>query len=151
MPKHQLKPISKKKAPKKLGKKYPIPETLNILREPEYLLNQYLNKIICGDTLTVMKQLPSSSVDLIVTSPPYNLKNSTGNGMSVNTKSGKWDDKIEYCNHCGKSVVFGSGRFVNRVPDFNDILTRMDNGLEFPLGDFVCGECDNDSSLGDEN
>ena len=49
-----------------------------------------LNKIICGDCLDVMKQLPNNSVDLIVTSPPYNLKNSTGNGMSVNTKSGKW-------------------------------------------------------------
>ncbi len=49
-----------------------------------------LNKIICGDCLEVMKQLPSKSIDIVVTSPPYNLKNSTGNGMSVNTKSGKW-------------------------------------------------------------
>ena len=49
-----------------------------------------LNKIICGDTMEVMKQLPSNSIDLVVTSPPYNLKNSTGNGMSANTKSGKW-------------------------------------------------------------
>lgn len=37
-----------------------------------------------------MRQLPSQSVDLVVTSPPYNLKNSTGNGMKSNTKSGKW-------------------------------------------------------------
>ncbi|HLD83754.1 MAG TPA: hypothetical protein VI979_02790, partial [archaeon] len=41
----------------------------------------FLNKIICGDALTVMKQIPDESVDLIITSPPYNLKNSTGNGM----------------------------------------------------------------------
>jgi modification methylase len=37
-----------------------------------------------------MKDLPDNSVDLVVTSPPYNLKNSTGNGMKPCTTSGKW-------------------------------------------------------------
>lgn len=37
-----------------------------------------------------MRQFPSGSIDLIVTSPPYNLKNSTGNGMKPCTTSGKW-------------------------------------------------------------
>jgi modification methylase len=36
-----------------------------------------------------MKDIPSDSVDLIVTSPPYNLKNSTGNGMK-DGRGGKW-------------------------------------------------------------
>lgn len=53
-------------------------------------INKYIDKIICGDSLEVMKQIPSESIDLVVTSPPYNLKNSTGNGMKANTKSGKW-------------------------------------------------------------
>lgn len=51
---------------------------------------QYINKIVCGDTIDIMKNMPSNSIDLVVTSPPYNLKNSTGNGMSHNTKTGKW-------------------------------------------------------------
>ncbi|MDO4988161.1 MAG: site-specific DNA-methyltransferase [Synergistes sp.] len=38
-----------------------------------------------------MKQLPSESVDLVVTSPPYNLKNSTGNGMK-DGRGGKWSN-----------------------------------------------------------
>lgn len=33
---------------------------------------EYLNKIICGDTLTFLKQLPDDIVDTGVTSPPYN-------------------------------------------------------------------------------
>ena len=37
-----------------------------------------------------MREMPDKSVDLFVTSPPYNLKNSTGNGMKHNTRSGKW-------------------------------------------------------------
>jgi len=48
-----------------------------------------LNKIVCGDCLDVMKQIPDKSINLIVTSPPYNLKNSTGNGMK-DGRGGKW-------------------------------------------------------------
>jgi len=49
----------------------------------------FLNRIICGDCLEVMRQIPDNSVDLAVTSPPYNLKNSTGNGMK-DGRGGKW-------------------------------------------------------------
>jgi len=52
----------------------------------------------------------------------------------------------EICNHCGRSVSSGSGLFVNRIPDFNDIETRIVNGLNFPEGDFICRECDIQSS-----
>ena len=49
----------------------------------------FLNKIICGDAVATMKNIPNDSVDLIITSPPYNLKNSTGNGMK-DGRGGKW-------------------------------------------------------------
>lgn len=54
-------------------------------------LQQWLNKIHCGDTIEIMKKLPAGSVDLIVTSPPYNLRNSTGNGLK-NGSGGKWEN-----------------------------------------------------------
>lgn len=60
------------------------------------------------------------------------------------------DILIEICNHCGNDVSIGSEKFVNRVPDFNDIITRIDNNLDFPLGDFVCEECDNNSMTDNE-
>ena len=50
---------------------------------------KFLNKIICGDVLEVMKQIPDGSVDLVITSPPYNIKNSTGNGLK-DGRGGKW-------------------------------------------------------------
>lgn len=53
------------------------------------MLEEYLNKIINGDCLEVLKKLPDESIDLVVTSPPYNLKNSTGNGMK-DGRGGKW-------------------------------------------------------------
>ena len=51
----------------------------------------FRNKIICGDILDVMCNIPDNSIDLIVTSPPYNLKNSTGNGMK-DGRGGKWQN-----------------------------------------------------------
>jgi modification methylase len=48
-----------------------------------------LDRIVCGDCIEVMKQMPSGSIDLVVTSPPYNIKNSTGNGLK-DGRGGKW-------------------------------------------------------------
>ena len=33
-----------------------------------------LNSILQGDTISLMKQLPSNSIDLIFADPPYNLQ-----------------------------------------------------------------------------
>lgn len=49
------------------------------------------NRLICGDAVEAMSLLPSGSIDLVVTSPPYNLKNSTGNGMK-DGRGGKWSN-----------------------------------------------------------
>ena len=49
----------------------------------------FMNRIVCGDVLEVMKQIPDGSVDLVITSPPYNIKNSTGNGLK-DGRGGKW-------------------------------------------------------------
>ncbi len=54
-------------------------------------IGKFLNKIICGDAIDVMSKIPDGSLDLIVTSPPYNLKNSSGNGMK-DGRGGKWEN-----------------------------------------------------------
>lgn len=35
--------------------------------------DDFINKIICGDSLSVMKEMPDECVDLILTDPPYNI------------------------------------------------------------------------------
>jgi len=42
--------------------------------------NRFVNKIICGDCLEVMKDWPEKCVDLIFTSPPYNMRTRIRNG-----------------------------------------------------------------------
>ena len=57
--------------------------------EEQKFPRDFINTIICGDAVEVMKRMPNGSVDLVITSPPYNLKNSTGNGMK-DGRGGKW-------------------------------------------------------------
>ena len=40
--------------------------------------DKYVNKIICGDCLEVMKDFPDNSVDLVLTDPPYGLNYNNG-------------------------------------------------------------------------
>ena len=52
-------------------------------------IESFLNRFHTGDSVALMKKMPDESIDLVVTSPPYNLKNSTGNGMK-DGRGGKW-------------------------------------------------------------
>ncbi len=49
------------------------------------------NKVHCGDCITLMDKMPAGSIGLIVTSPPYNLRNSTGNGMKSPSYGSMWE------------------------------------------------------------
>lgn len=51
----------------------------------------YLNKIICGNSLDIMKKMPDESIDLVVTSPPYNLHIRKLYSTAQNWKS-KWNN-----------------------------------------------------------
>ncbi len=62
----------------------------NALEAENIEIDNNLNSIIHGDCLEVMRKMPDKSIDIIITSPPYNLLNSTGNGLKKNTHCGKW-------------------------------------------------------------
>ena len=52
-------------------------------------MEKWLNKVHQGDCIEIMNQMPERSIDLVVTSPQYNLRNSTGGGMR-HTKVSLW-------------------------------------------------------------
>ena len=85
------------------------------------LEKEYIDKIICGDCLEVMRKMPDKCLDLVVTSPPYNLKNSTGNGMK-DGRGGKW---------AGAALVNGYSHHDDNMPHEEyakwqkDCLTEM--------------------------
>ncbi len=52
------------------------------------LLKQWLGKVHEQDAVEAMNAMPVESVDMVVTSPPYNIKNSTGNGLKCGRGGG---------------------------------------------------------------
>ena len=56
-------------------------------------MNRFLNQIICGDCLEVMKELPDKSVDLVVADPPYNISKAEWD---------KWKRKEDYISWMGE-------------------------------------------------
>ena len=55
-------------------------------REPETYKELPLNQIICGDAIEIMKSWPSSSIDMVVTSPPYdNVRDYKGFSLNLST------------------------------------------------------------------
>lgn len=53
------------------------------------LMNEWIDKIHHGDCLDVMGKMPSESVNVIVTSPPYNLLNTSSNSLPYGDS---WDN-----------------------------------------------------------
>lgn len=46
--------------------------------------DDYINKIICGDCLEIMKGIPSGAIDLVVTDPPYNFTTASAGSGKLN-------------------------------------------------------------------
>jgi len=55
---------------------------------------EYLNKIICGNALTILKTLPNDIVDVGVTSPPYNKGENKKGWLVKNVKYAGVTDKL---------------------------------------------------------
>jgi len=56
--------------------------------------NIYINKIIQGDTLTILKKLPSDFIDAGITSPPYNKGENKKGWLVKNVKYSGITDKL---------------------------------------------------------
>ncbi len=83
---------------------------------------EYVNKIIAGDSLTVLSKLPDNCVDLVFTSPPYNF----GLDYSETPDDQRWDDYFnrlfEIFDECIRVLKFGGRIAVNVQPLFSDYI-----------------------------
>lgn len=52
-----------------------------------------VNRVYHCDALMLLKASDSESVNCVVTSPPYNLRNSTGNGLKADNSKGLWTNQ----------------------------------------------------------
>jgi DNA modification methylase len=83
---------------------------------------EFINKIIVGDSEDILKKFPDNSIDLIFTSPPYNF------GLDYeNHKDGiKWDDYFNKLfaifQECIRVLKYGGRIIVNVQPLFSDYI-----------------------------
>jgi len=85
-------------------------------------ITPHLNKIILGECLSKLKDIPDNSVDLVVTDPPYGIR-----------FMGKdWDKavpSVDICKECLRVLKPGAFAFVMSIPR-QDCLSRMISNLE---------------------
>ena len=55
-------------------------------------MEKFLNKVICGDCLKVLKEIPDKSVDLVLTDPPYGISQKSGGFKGKELEFGEWDE-----------------------------------------------------------
>src|SRR3990167_1756794 len=90
--------------------------------------DDFINKIIQGDCLEVMKQMPDKCVDLVLTDPPYGIGADKGVGGFGSSKTDNhyddnWDNKTptqevfnEILRIGKKVVIFGGQFFTDKLP-----------------------------------
>ena len=101
-----------------------------------------LNNIVCGDCLTVMDNIEKSSIDLVVTSPPYNVDNYNRGGYDI------YNDNLDHSKYItfledvfkktykllkiGGRVVINIGDGKNGgIPTSSDIIQFMVHKLNY--------------------
>ena len=82
----------------------------------------YENKIICGDSLEVLKKLPSNCVDLVFTSPPYNFGLDYADNPDDVNWSAYFDTLFEIFDECIRVLKYGGRIVVNVQPLFSDYI-----------------------------
>lgn len=85
-------------------------------------MEEYLNKVICGDCIELMKNLPDKCIDLVLTDPPYNVSRKNmlfrdyrnGKEANINFDYGEWDydwDMIPFLEET-KRVLKDNGQWL---------------------------------------
>ena len=92
--------------------------------------DDYLNRVVCGDCLEVMRGMPDGGVDFVLTDPPYgigesNKKNLSRGNMAAPKDYGdySWDkekigrDKVEEIRRISKDqIIFGGNYYAGWLP-----------------------------------
>jgi DNA modification methylase len=87
-------------------------------------VEEYVNKILCGDAGALLCLLPDSSIDIIVTSPPYNFGHSYASDTHDDTQA--WNDYFlrlfAVWKQCARILKPGGRIAVNIQPLFSDYI-----------------------------
>lgn len=83
---------------------------------------EYLDRIICGDSQEVLKQLPDNCIDVVVTSPPYNFGLGYENSEDGIDWTAYFEKLFAVFDECIRVVKYGGRIIVNVQPLFSDYI-----------------------------
>jgi site-specific DNA-methyltransferase (adenine-specific) len=87
-------------------------------------ISPFVNKIVCGDAHTVLSRIPDGSIDLVVTSPPYNFGHAYASDPHTDTHD--WNDYFKRLqavwSECARVLKPGGRIAVNIQPLFSDYI-----------------------------
>ncbi len=86
------------------------------------LPEKYINKIICGDSETILKEIPDNSIDLIFTSPPYNFGLDYDSGQDDKFWKNYFDKLFRIFDECIRVLKYGGRIIINIQPLFSDYI-----------------------------
>lgn len=91
-------------------------------KQENKLPDEYVNKIIIGNSENILKNIPDNSIDLIFTSPPYNF----GLDYAQNQDAHYWEDYFsklfKVFKECIRVTKYGGRIIVNVQPLFSDYI-----------------------------
>lgn len=82
----------------------------------------YENKIICDDSLIVLKKLPNNCIDIVVTSPPYNFGLDYANSDDDSHWELYFKKLFDIFQECIRVLKFGGRAIINVQPLFSDYI-----------------------------
>ncbi len=86
------------------------------------LPNEYKNKIICADSLELLKKLPDNCIDIIFTSPPYNFGKDYDTHNDVSTWDDYFDILFDILKECIRVLKYGGRFLINIQPAYSDYI-----------------------------
>lgn len=95
-------------------------------------IENFINKIICGDSREILKEIPDNSVDIVLTSPPYNFD------MDYHNHNDKehWKEYLsqmhEVFKECYRILKSGGRLLINIQSDFHG---------RFPTNHYLTIDC----------
>ncbi len=94
----------------------------NFSKQNTEVPEEYTNKILCGDSEELLKNLPDNSVDIVFTSPPYNF----GLEYASEADDKKWENYFaklfKIFDECIRVLKYGGRIIVNVQPLFSDYI-----------------------------
>ncbi|ACL69269.1 DNA-methyltransferase [Halothermothrix orenii] len=92
----------------------------NVINQP--LPEKYINKIICGDSEQILKEIPDNSIDLILTSPPYNFGLDYKDSRDGYYWKSYFSKLFSIFKECIRILKYGGRIIINVQPLFSDYI-----------------------------